>query len=78
MFDSEAALKGYALNKMCHSFNKAENRAAFLADEDAYCAKYGLSEEQRAAVRSRNTRELLAAGANTYFLAKFTRILNSR
>jgi hypothetical protein len=30
-FDGEQAKKGYALNKMCFSFNTAENRAAFLA-----------------------------------------------
>ena len=31
----DAARKGYALNAMCYSFNEAENRAAFLADEEA-------------------------------------------
>ena len=34
IFDGEAAQTGYALNKMCYCFNSAENRAAFLADED--------------------------------------------
>ena len=42
------ARKGYALNKMCYSFNSAANREAFLRDEDAYCAQYGLTDEQRA------------------------------
>ena len=40
IFDSVEAQKGYALNRMCYSFNHAENRAAFLADEDAYCARF--------------------------------------
>ncbi len=35
VFDGDAAAKGYALNKMCFSFNSKENRDAFLADEDA-------------------------------------------
>ena len=35
IFDSEQARKGYALNKMCYSFNDAANRKAFVADEDA-------------------------------------------
>jgi hypothetical protein len=30
------ASKGYGLNKMCFSFNSAENRRAFLADEEGY------------------------------------------
>jgi protocatechuate 4,5-dioxygenase alpha chain len=69
------ARKGYALNKMCYSFNSAENRAAFVQDEDAYCAKFGLTDEQRAAVRSRNVLELIAAGGNIYYLAKLAGIL---
>ena len=38
IFAAEQARRGYALNRMCFSFNSAENRAAFLADEEAYCA----------------------------------------
>lgn len=71
IFDGAAARRGYALNKMCYSFNSAENRAAFLRDEDAYCAKFGLDEAQRAAVRHRDVLELIAAGGNIYYLAKF-------
>ncbi len=74
LFDSAEAQKGYALNRMCFSFNSAENRAAFKADEDAYCAKYGLNAEQREAVRSRNVLKLIAAGGNVYYLAKFAGI----
>ena len=74
IFDGAMAMKGYALNKMCYSFNEAENRAAFLADEDAYCARYGLNDEQRAAVKARNVLQLIAAGGNIYYLAKFAGI----
>jgi len=68
------ATRGYALNKMCFSFNSAANRAEFLKDEDAYCAKFGLTEAERAAIRQRNVRELLAVGGNIYYLAKFAGI----
>ncbi|MCC6887486.1 MAG: protocatechuate 4,5-dioxygenase subunit alpha [Hyphomicrobiales bacterium] len=74
LFDGDQAQKGYALNRMCFSFNTAENRAAFLKDEDAYCAKYGLNAEQRQAVRERNVLKLIAAGGNVYYLAKFAGI----
>jgi protocatechuate 4,5-dioxygenase alpha chain len=74
VFDGAQARKGYALNKMCFSFNSAENRAEFKRDEDAYCAKYGLSAEQREAIRSRNVLQLIAAGGNVYYLAKFAGI----
>jgi hypothetical protein len=42
-FDGVQAMKGYALNKMCFSFNDAANRAAFLHDEEAYMRQYGLT-----------------------------------
>jgi protocatechuate 4,5-dioxygenase, alpha chain len=74
MFDGRMAQKGYALNKMCYSFNEAANREAFLADEDAYCTKYGLNDQQRAAIKHRNVLELLEAGGNIYYLAKFAGI----
>jgi protocatechuate 4,5-dioxygenase, alpha chain len=74
IFDGEQARKGYALNRMCYSFNDAGSRAAFVADEDAYCAKYGLNEQQREAIRQRNVLALIAAGGNAYYLAKFAGI----
>ena len=74
LFDGALAAKGYALNKMCYSFNEAANRAAFLEDEEGYCARFGLSDEQRDAVRRRDVLALLEAGGNVYYLAKFTGI----
>jgi protocatechuate 4,5-dioxygenase, alpha chain len=74
LFDGVQAQRGYALNKMCFSFNDPENRAAFLRDEDGYCARYGLTPEQRAAVAHRNVLEMIAAGGNVYYLAKLAGI----
>lgn len=75
IFDGEQAQKGYALNRMCYSFNSAESRAAFLKDEDAYCERYGLNPQQREAIRQRNVLKLIEAGGNVYYLAKFAGIL---
>ena len=74
IFDGEAAMKGYNLNKMCFSFNSAENRAEFQKDEDAYCRKYGLNDEQRKAIRERNVLAMIHAGGCIYYLAKFAGI----
>jgi protocatechuate 4,5-dioxygenase alpha chain len=74
MFDGDQAQKGYALNRMCFSFNSAENRAAFRANEETYCAKYGLTSEQREAVKSRNVLRMIEAGGNVYYLAKLAGI----
>ena len=59
---------------MCFSFNSAENRGAFRENEAAYCAKYGLTKEQREAVKSRNVLKMIAAGGNVYYLAKLAGI----
>lgn len=75
LFDGEQAKKGYALNKMCFSFNSADNRNAFKADEEAYMHAYGLNDAQANAIRTRNVLGLLAAGGNVYYLAKFAGIL---
>jgi protocatechuate 4,5-dioxygenase alpha chain len=75
LFDGEQAKKGYALNKMCFSFNSADNRNAFKADEEAYMKAYGLNETQATAIRTRNVLGLIAAGGNVYYLAKFAGIL---
>ncbi len=74
LFDGAQARKGYALNKMCFSFNDEANRQAFLADEEGYMRRYGLSEQQAAAIRARNVLQLIEAGGNAYYLAKFAGI----
>jgi protocatechuate 4,5-dioxygenase alpha chain len=74
VFDGEAARAGYALNAMCYSFNSGENRAAFVADEEGYMDSFGLSPEQRAAVRARDVPGMIAAGGNVYYLAKLAGI----
>ena len=75
LFDGAQAQKGYALNKMCFSFNSADNRAAFKQDEVAYMLRFGLDAEQARAIRQRDVPGLLDAGGNVYYLAKFAGIL---
>jgi protocatechuate 4,5-dioxygenase alpha subunit len=73
-FNLDAALGGYALNKMCHSLNRAENRVAFASDERGYGARYGLGDEEIAAVVARDKPRLFELGGNMYFLAKLDRV----
>lgn len=74
IFDGKQAMKGYALNKMCYSFNKQVHRDAFVADEEAYMETFGLNEAQKQAVRERNVLGMIAAGGNIYYLAKLAGI----
>ena len=74
VFDGDAAQHGYAINAMCYSFNSAENRKAFAADEEAYMDRFALTPEQRQSVRDRDVLGMLAAGGNVYYLAKLAGI----
>lgn len=74
LFDGKQAMKGYALNKMCFSFNAAAAREAYLADPEAYYDNFGLNEQQKQACRDKNVLALIAAGGNIYYLAKFAGI----
>ena len=75
VFDGEAAQKGLGLNAMCYSFNSADNRAAFAADEEVYMERFALTSPQREAVRQRDVLGMIAAGGNVYYLAKLAGIL---
>jgi protocatechuate 4,5-dioxygenase alpha chain len=74
VFDGAQAMKGYALNKMCYGFNRADNRQAFLADEEGWMEKYGLNDQQKSAVRARDILGMIEAGGNIYYLAKLAGI----
>jgi protocatechuate 4,5-dioxygenase alpha chain len=74
IFDGAMAMKGYALNRMCYSFNSAESRKKFKAFPDAYCRSYGLSREQINAVTDLDVLRMLQLGGNIYYLAKLTGI----
>jgi protocatechuate 4,5-dioxygenase, alpha chain len=75
LFDGTQARKGYALNKMCYSFNDAANREAFKADGGNvyYLAKFAgifgldvqdLGAQQTGMSKDAFKAKLLAAGRN--------------
>jgi len=74
-FDGPMATKGYALNKMCYSFNGAEGREEFKKDEAAYCDKFGLTPAQKEAILKRDILALQREGGSIYYLAKFAGVL---
>ena len=75
LFDGDQAQKGYRAQSHVLLVQQRRTTArAFLRDEDAYCAKFGLTDEQREAVKSRNVLQMIAAGGNVYYLAKLAGI----
>jgi len=74
IFDGRMAMKGYGLNKMCYSFNRAENRQAYLDDPEGYMEHYGLTDAQKQACRDRDVLAMIRQGGNIYYLAKLAGI----
>src|SRR3954471_14383930 len=70
VFDAERSRQGYHLNMFCMSLMKAENRAAFKADEAAFLQRFPMTQAQREAVLKRDWNGMIALGGNIYFLAK--------
>ena len=70
VFDAEMSRRGYHLNQFCMSLMKAENRAAFKANERAYLDNWPMTPDQRQGVLDRDYNGLIALGGNIYFLAK--------
>jgi protocatechuate 4,5-dioxygenase, alpha chain len=70
VFDADQSRQGYHLNMFCMSLMKADNRAAFRADERTYLDRYSLSEDQKQAVLERDWNGMLKLGGNIYFTSK--------
>ena len=70
MFDLRKSAQGYRLNKLCGSLCDPENRNAFKADEEAYMARFGLSEQERSLIRKRDFAGMIDAGMNIYWMLK--------
>ena len=70
IFDADQSRKGYWLNQFCMSLMKAENRARFKADENAYLQDWPMTQEQKAAVLARDLNWMMGTGGNIYFLSK--------
>lgn len=70
VFTAQRSRQGFHLNQFCMSLMKADNRAAFKADERAYLDRWPMTEDQKQAVLARDYNRMLALGGNIYFLAK--------
>ena len=70
LFDAEQSRRGFHLNQFCMSLMKAENRAAFKADERACLDRWPMTEAQKQSVLDRDWNGMLALGGNIYFTSK--------
>ncbi len=70
VFDLAASRRGYRFNRLCASLCVPANREAFKADEEAYMARFGLAEEEKAMIRHRDFKSMIKHGMNIYFMLK--------
>ncbi len=75
VFDLEASVKGYPINKFCETLNTEYGREQFLTNEDEYLTKFGMSAEQIQAVKERDLNKLLSLGGNIYYIFKIVAVL---
>ena len=70
VFDLRKSAQGYRLNKLCGSLCDPRNREAFKADEEAYMARFSLSEPEKSLIRRRDFAGMIHAGMNIYWMLK--------
>jgi len=70
VFDADRSRQGYWLNQFCMSLMKADNRAAFKADESAYLDRFPMTPEQKPAILNRDWNRMIELGGNIYFTSK--------
>ncbi|MEO8855534.1 MAG: protocatechuate 3,4-dioxygenase [Burkholderiaceae bacterium] len=70
VFDLATSWRGLRINTMCNALSDPANREAYKADEEAFMARFDLTERERQLVRERDFGGLLASGGNIYFLLK--------
>ena len=70
IFDLRLSRRGVRLNRMCAALCAPAERDAFKRDEEAFMARFELSEAERELIRRRDFQGLIEAGTNIYFLLK--------
>ena len=70
IFDLRLSQRGRRLNRMCAALCSPAERDAFKRDEEAFMARFGLSEAEKNLIRKRDFQGLIDAGMNIYFMLK--------
>ena len=70
VFDLRLSRRGRRLNKMCEALCSPAEREAFKRDEEAFMARFSLTEEEKNLLRRRDFKGLIEAGMNIYAMLK--------
>jgi len=72
LFDEQAATRGLRLNKAAYSLKHAEQRELFARDEEAWMEQFGLTDEERELMHTRDWIGLWRAGMTIYVMVKLS------
>jgi protocatechuate 4,5-dioxygenase alpha subunit len=75
VFTGERSQQGYRLNRLSMTLTRKENREQFLADEEGYMERLGLTAEERGLVRRRDWAAIIENGGNIYLTLKIAATL---
>jgi protocatechuate 4,5-dioxygenase, alpha chain len=70
IYTGPMSTRGRNINRFALGLKLSENRKSFLADEDAYMARFALTEPEKALVRARDWTGLLKAGGHLQAILK--------
>jgi protocatechuate 4,5-dioxygenase alpha subunit len=70
IFDLRLSRRGVRLNRMCAALCSPAEREAFKRDEEAFMARFALTEDERNLIRKRDFKGLIEAGMNIYAMLK--------
>jgi protocatechuate 4,5-dioxygenase, alpha chain len=72
LFDEHTARRGIRLNRAAYSLKDAPQRDLFHADEERWMSQFGLTDEERDLVRTRDWIGLWRAGMSIYVMVKLS------
>ncbi|MFJ3802499.1 protocatechuate 3,4-dioxygenase [Streptomyces sp. NPDC090088] len=74
VFDGPTSRRGHQMNKLFMSLRETRAREDFLTDEDAYCRRFALSDDQTRAVLERDWRAMLGLGGSIFYVYKLAMV----
>jgi hypothetical protein len=72
LFDEATAMRGIRLNRAAYSLKDAHQRELFGRDEEAWMEQFGLTDDEKALLRSRDWIGLWRSGMSIYVMVKLS------
>ena len=77
LFDEQTATRGRRLNKAAYSLKDEDQRELFHRDEEAWMEQFGLTDEEKDLMRTRDWIGLWRKGMSIYVMVKLSGVTNT-